>query len=184
MSVVKFNEEVYYSGDQIVAVSTEDIEELKRLASMTARRRSRLCTHRHVDDLVHEMLIIHEKDTYIRPKKHMRRGKSYHLIEGEMDIIVFQDDGAIVHVIEMGVFRSGKVFYVRVDEPQYHTVLVRSHVAVFHETKCGPFRKEETIFAPWAPEETDTQAANLFVNRLHALLDGGQWHRFHGTFTG
>lgn len=177
MAFVKFNDEVFYTDDKIVTVRAGDIGVLKRLARDTPRKRSRLCTHRHVDDAVHEMLIVHEKDTYVRPHKHLGKTESFHVIQGEMDVIVFDDEGTITDVIEMGEYHSDKVFYYRLDGPRFHTVLVKSEVIVFHETTSGPFRREETLFAEWSPADSDADAVCRFVEDLKArarLMSGGR----------
>ena len=54
-----FNDEVYYTDEDIIKVSQADIALLKEKAMQNPRERVRLCSHRDVDDVVHEMLIVH-----------------------------------------------------------------------------------------------------------------------------
>src|SRR5439155_884897 len=125
------SEEVLYPDVRIIIVDRDDIDALKRAADETARRRARLCTHRDTGDRLHEMLIVHTRDTYIRPHRQQRgRSESLHVIEGELDVVLLNDDGAIMTVIVMGELRSGKPFYYRVAESLYHTLLIRSEAAV------------------------------------------------------
>jgi cupin fold WbuC family metalloprotein len=157
------SEEVLYPDERIVIVDRDDIDALKGAADETARRRARLCTHRDTGDTLHEMLIVHTRDTYIRPHRQQRgRSESLHVIEGELDVVLLNDDGAIMTVIVMGEFRSGKPFYYRVAESLYHTLLIRSEAAVFHEITNGPFRPGDTEFASWAPAESDAEAVRAF----------------------
>jgi hypothetical protein len=51
-------------------------------------------------------------------------------------------------------------------------LIVRSDVLVVHETTNGPFRPEETEFAPWAPDETDEAGQTLFLDRLEKEIAG------------
>ena len=44
--------------------------------------------------------------------------------------------------------------------------MIRSERVIFHETTNGPFRREDTIFAPWAPEESDEAAGARFLSSL------------------
>ena len=44
--------------------------------------------------------------------------------------------------------------------------MIRSDFFVFHETTQGPFRREETVFAPWAPEETELAAVKEYQEQL------------------
>lgn len=160
-----FNDEVFYAADPVVQVGRTDISELIQRAEQVARKRTRICTHRDVADKLHEMLIVHTRDTYVRPHKHLGKSESFHLIEGAADVVVFDDQGSIADVIIMGDYSSGKTFYYRMADPLYHTLLIRSKVIVFHEATNGPFERSDTLFAPWAPED-GAPAQKQFMERL------------------
>jgi cupin fold WbuC family metalloprotein len=162
--------EVRYATDAIVLVDGADVERLKQDAAENARRRIRLCAHHGVDDRLHEMLIVHTSDTYVRPHKHLGKSESFHVIEGDVDVVIFDDDGGVREVIPMGAFASGRPFFYRIAEPVFHTLLIRSGVLVFHETTGGPFRRADTVFAPWAPEDGDAPAVSRFLANLEAHL--------------
>ena len=55
----------------------------------------------------------------------------------------------------MGPMGSGEIFYHRLADAWFHTVIPTSEMVVFHETTNGPFRRQDTIFAPWSPPEDD-----------------------------
>ncbi len=162
--------EVRYATDAIVLVDAADIACLKRAAAENARRRIRLCAHHSVDDRLHEMLIVHTSDTYVRPHKHGGKSESFHVIEGDVDVVIFDDGGGVTEVIRMGAFASGRPFYYRIAGPLFHTLLIRSDVLVFHETTSGPFRRADTVFAPWAPDEGDPAAVRRYLTELDARL--------------
>jgi len=170
MKFNKFNDEVFYSGDSITKVRLKDINQLKQFARQTPRKRSRLCAHKDIDSSIHEMLIVHEKDIYIRPHMHMGKSESFHVIEGEADIVIFSDDGAILDLIEMSDYNGGKVFYYRLSEPLFHTVIIKSEVVVFHETTNGPFCREDMVFAEWSPPENEVEATHRFLKNLCTQL--------------
>ena len=130
----KINDEVFYAQDTLVKVSRKDISELKQKADAAKRQRSRLCTHNSINDKLHEMLIIHKKNTYVRPHKHLGKTESFHVTEGSSEIVIFDDDGNVKEVVRMGDYSSGKIFYYRMAKPAFHAVLVTSDVIVFHET--------------------------------------------------
>jgi cupin fold WbuC family metalloprotein len=134
--------EVLYAEDPIVTVDAGDIDAMKRAAEGNPRRRIRLCAHRSVDVPVHEMLIVHTSDTYVRPHKHLGKSESFHVIDGDVDVVIFSDDGRVADVIPMGPFQSGRRFFYRIADPLYHTLLIRSSVLVFHEATTGPFKRE------------------------------------------
>ena len=88
------------------------------------------------------------------------------MIEGEMDVLIFNEGGALTEVIEMGGDAFNQKLYCRIPEKLFHAIIIRSECAVFHEVTDGPFRKEETIAAPWAPQEGDTAGIIAFLETI------------------
>jgi cupin fold WbuC family metalloprotein len=125
-----------------------------------------LCAHGGPEDRLHEMLIVHERSAYVRPHRHPGKTESTHIIEGLVDVVVFDDDGRIASVIRMGDYASGRTFYYRMAAPVFHTLIIRSDVLVFHETTNGPFDRRDTVFAPWAPQDGDVNAVSTFMADL------------------
>ena len=162
--------EVLYAVGGIVTVDAATVAALVHDAGQNPRRRIRLCTHTGVEDAVHEMMIVHDRSCYVRPHKHVGKSESFHVVEGEVDVVIFDDAGTVTGVIPMGPFGSERPFFYRIDQPLFHTLLIRSDVLVFHETTSGPFRREQTVFAPWAPEEDDRNAVNSFLAQLNDIV--------------
>jgi cupin fold WbuC family metalloprotein len=162
--------EVLYADERIVTVDSAAIDEMKRAAESNERRRIRLCAHRSVDDRLHEMVIVHAFDTYVRPHKHVGKSESFHVIDGEVDVVIFSEEGDVADVIPMGPFHSGRPFFYRIADPLFHTLIIRSPTLVFHETTTGPFRRGETVFAPWAPEDANRDAVDTFLARLNEIV--------------
>jgi cupin fold WbuC family metalloprotein len=107
----------------------------------------------------------------VRPHKHLGKPESFHVIEGIVDVIIFDECGDIREVIQMGNYGSDRVFYYRISTPIYHTLLIRSDILVFHETTTGPFNRVDTVFAPWSPEEIDSSGCALFTEKLLLLAE-------------
>ena len=166
----KQNKEVFYFSDSIVAITKKEITKLTKVAETNERKRIRLCAHPNVHDLLHEMLIVHEKNTYIPPHKHPGKSESFHIIEGIADVVVFEDDGKISKIIHMGDYTSGLNFYYRLSEPKFHTLLVLSDQIVFHEVANGPFESEATIFADWAPKDNNLPGVGKYMTNLKARV--------------
>jgi len=160
------NEEVLYGEEPIIKVTSNDIQWLKNKAGRNERKRIRLCAHRDIEDSVHEMIIIHTQDTYVRPHKHLGKSESFHIVEGRADVILFDDIGNVSHVIRMGKYETGLIFYYRISMPVYHTLLIHSDMLVFHETTSGPFNRTDTIFARWSPNEDDKEAYKAYMSNL------------------
>jgi cupin fold WbuC family metalloprotein len=159
------NREVYVADEPVVYVGRSEIEFLKERVDATERKRVRLCAHKDVGDKLHEMFIVLTGGTYLRPSKHLK-DESVHIVEGAVDYIFFDDRGNIAQVLPMGDYLSGGRFYCRVPESVYHTLIIRSDLLVFHETSHGPFRRSDTVFAPWAPEEGDIAAVGRFAKEI------------------
>ncbi len=112
------------------------------------------------------MLIVHERSAYVRPHKHPGKTESTHIIEGLVDVVIFDDDGRIERVIRMGDYASGGIFFYRMAKPVFHTLIIRSDILVFHETTSGPFDRRDTVFASWAPEDSDEHSVSIFMAQL------------------
>ena len=160
------NEEVLFCRESITRINGADVQQLVALAKSTSRERIRLCSHYDTNDPLHEMVIVHSKNTYVRPHQHLGKPESFHVIEGTVDVIMFDENGDIREVIQMGNYGSDRVFYYRIATPIYHTLLIRSDVLVFHETTTGPFNRADTVFSPWSPEESDSAGCALFMEKL------------------
>ena len=161
------NKEVLYALDNFTNVNGGDIELLKDKASMNPRKRIRFCAHKGTDDTLHEMLIIHSKGAYVRPHKHLNKSESFHIIEGHLKVVIFNEVGGIDKVINMGDYTSGNIFFYRLTDECFHTVIPISDVVIFHETTNGPFCREDTVFASWAPtEDDDYEVQEAFLDKL------------------
>ena len=160
------NREVYVADEPVVYVGRSEIEFLKERVDATERKRVRLCAHKDVGDKLHEMFIVLTGGTYLRPSKHLNKDESVHILEGSADYIFFDEAGNITQIVRLGDYSVGVGFYCRIPESANHVLLVGSNVMVVHETTTGPFRRSDTTFAPWAPEEGETDAVNKFMRQL------------------
>jgi len=166
MTLKEINAEVLVADVPILSLTREDIASLKVRASQNPSRRVRICAHRSKDDVVHEMLIVMTRECYIRPHKHVGKGESFHVVEGALDVVAFDDAGQVTTVLHLEDYASGHGFYYRSDTLGYHTVIIRSPVVVFHETTQGPFRPSDNIAAPWSPDGHDAKAVEEFLAKL------------------
>ena len=160
--------EVIFNTEEIIEVSAATLEDLKRRASEAPRRRFRLCLHRSPAEQVQEMVIVFCGDTYIRPHRHPRgKSESYHIIEGELTVFLFDDLGNVIRRVEMGEHDSDGSFLYRLASDIWHMPVPRSEFVVFHETFTGPFRRGLDVEHPgWSPEETDTAGIVSLLRRI------------------
>jgi cupin fold WbuC family metalloprotein len=171
---VKQNDEVLYATEAIAQVDRRDIEELVARSQGNARKRIRICAHRDAADPLHEMLIVHARDTYVRPHKHPGKSESFHVVAGLVDVIILDDEGRLFKIIPLGEYASGRAFFYRLSEARYHTLRIQSEIVVFHETTNGPFHRGDTVFAPWAPLETEAEAVRAYLQSLANIGEPGE----------
>ena len=158
--ITQINSEVFVSEGSLVQLDEVQVDVLKQQAKRNVRQRARICAHRNPEDRLHEMLIVLTKEAYIRPHKHLNKTESLHVIDGTALVIYFDDDGNIGEVVRIGQYKSGHQFYVRNEDSRYHMQIIMSDYLVFHEVTNGPFNRSDTLFAPWAPEETEIGRAS------------------------
>lgn len=171
MKIKVLNKEVLFANEPIVKVCLQDIKRFKKLSDLNERKRIRLCVHRDIEDRIHEMIIIHMKNIYIRPHKHLKKIESFHIIEGTADIVIYNDDGSILDIIPMGGYGTGRNFFYRLSDPLFHTLRITSDYLVFHETTNGPFKTYDTVWASWAPDENVHAAVNKFMEQLTQSIE-------------
>jgi cupin fold WbuC family metalloprotein len=166
LDVKQVSKEVFFPEQDNVPVTFEDVKVLKEKAFKNERLRNRLCTHKSIAESLHEMLIVHTNKNYVRPHMYVKKSKSIHIIEGQLDVILFDNNGKIIDVVRMGDYASKKVFYFRIDNSQYHSLEVDSEIAVFHESTDGPFDPTDTLYASWAPDENDVEPVEKYIQIL------------------
>lgn len=153
--------EVLHNREDIAVVDENWIKLLKDRAANSPLRRSRLCLHRTHDDPVQQMIIVMCKDVLFRPHRHRAKTESFHMIEGMLDLIFFNDAGHPEQSIRMGPLGSGAMFCHRLSISQFHAVLPLTDFVIMHEITTGPWVQGDAEFAPWAP--TETQALREFL---------------------
>lgn len=165
LHLLKKSEEVYYATDDIVTFSQSHIDFLKSNMHNSKTGRIRICAHKSPDDRIHEMLIVFDNKSYIRPHKHIGKTESFHIIEGSIDVVLFDEKGSVTGVIKLDSQDPASHLFYRLTSPQFHTVLINSDHAVMIETTDGPFNKEDSVFAPWSPGDKDI-AVSDYVKEL------------------
>jgi cupin fold WbuC family metalloprotein len=160
--------EVLYSDASFVTTGDAEIAMLKAIAADTPRKRARICTHPDPGAAQQEMLIVMHRSGYVRPHRHYGKTETFLVLDGEVDALLFADDGTLQSMTRMGAPGSSRSFFYRMPEGQYHGLIYRSEWLVFIETTKGPFSLADTEAAPWAPPETEQDAGRAFYAALEA----------------
>lgn len=172
MNLVQKSPEVFVAEGQIAVIGAEEIALLKSAVMQSPKGRVRINTHVNGDDRLHEMFIAIRPDSYIRPHKHPNKTESFHLVYGAVDIVVFEDDGQIRQVVPLGAGNPARAFYYRMSKPFFHTLVIHSDLLVVHEITNGPFQPSGTVFASFAPEDSDAAAAAAYQTALAEKIHG------------
>jgi cupin fold WbuC family metalloprotein len=166
MTLTQKSPEVFLAEGPIATIGPEDIAALRAAVGRTAKGRARINAHPDSGDLLHEMVIAIDRRSYIRPHKHPSKSEAFHIVEGAVDIVVFDDSGEIIRVVPLSAPGGAGAFYYRMSEPFFHTLIIRSEILVVHEITNGPFRPEGTVFADFAPPDSDESAASAYQAAL------------------
>lgn len=158
---------IIFSTKDIVKVSNKEVEWLKRIVLKNQKAKMRLCLHKNTSDSLHEMIIVCHKGTYIRPHKHKNKTEAFHILRGKILLIIFDNRGKVIEKIFLGGMRKGSCFLCRVQKKCWHMLIPVSKIAVFLETTNGPYvSKNNSIFAPWSPDGSDSIENKEFVKRI------------------
>lgn len=157
---------IFQSDQDIVKFSMQEVDFVKDAAKRCSRRRARICAHQSNENSLHEMMIAICSDSYIHPHRHIGKSESFHIIEGKVDVVVLNDDGGIMEIVKLGDQSTGRNFYYRLSNAHYHTLLIHSDMLVVHEVTNGPFSREQTELAPFAPPEEEPVMAMKYIEKL------------------
>ena len=156
----------FFSGREIIEIKANQLDDLKVAAIKAPLKRARFCLHHNLTDQVHEMIIAFYRESYSRPHRHKNKSESFHVIEGKLLVVFFDDDGKVTRRIKMGPVDSGSTFFYRLSTDLWHSVVPLSKYVIIHETTVGPFIKEESEFAPWSPVNGDSKGIEKFLSEI------------------
>lgn len=161
-----FKKESTFNNLDYESIGDLDIKKLKFLTEKTKKKKFRLCLHKKTSDLIQEMIICTKNTVYAQPHKHPgNKSESYHIIEGQLDVFIFNDNGKVIDKIELASSeykkRGNKTqFMYRLSKPYFHTMVPKSKWTIWHEVSTGPFTKKKGMFAKFAkfaPSEDDSK---------------------------
>ena len=125
-SFEKRSDEIEFNSQDLVFLDSGWIDRAKSIAYKNKKKKFRTCIHFDESDDVHEMFIVHCKETYVRPHKHIRRYESLQILEGVGTVIMFSDHGEITQVETVGDISSPYPFYYYMRRAVYHTILIHT----------------------------------------------------------
>ena len=151
-----------------IKVKRDLLRELEKM-STDLDENVRLCMHTSPDSPFHDMLIVERQGKYYPPHKHLTKGESFHIIEGQLAVFSFDDSG---NIIDSCVLTNSEHFIYKVGVDMFHAVMPMSDVVVYHESKPGPFLGDKDSITPdWAPDTDNPEEVQKFQERLVKSLE-------------
>ncbi len=137
------------------------LEELDRKAQASPRLRTNHNLHEAPEAPIQRLVVKLRQGTYIRPHRHPQRWELGLVLQGRMDLVLFDDQGTLTERITMTPVRG--TLAVELPKAQWHSYIAVSDAATFFEVKEGPYDPATAgEFATWAPAEGDP-AAGAFL---------------------
>jgi len=154
----------YITSSDFVRVNDSLIKELTDLSVENGKSNARINLHTSPDASFHEMIIVEYAGQYYRPHKHSQKGESIHVLVGQAAMFIFDDDGLMINHSIMG---EGADRMCRTGANVWHDVIPLSESVVYIESKPGPYvRETNNVFAPWAPNGSNNQEAQEYMQQL------------------
>ncbi len=173
---------VFYTNQELVSVDDTILTLLKKEAAASPLKRARLCAHPGSDALQQDMLIVSHKDTYVPPHRHIDKTETFLVLEGHADTILFDENGNVTDILPMGPHNSGRLFFYRMPQQQYHSLLIHDEWLIFVENTIGPFDPEMTENAPWAPLPYAIEEGKVYKREMERAMQ--EWASAHKNLPG
>jgi cupin fold WbuC family metalloprotein len=133
------------------------LDELDRKARESPRLRTNYNLHEGPEAPIQRLAVKLRQGTYIRPHRHPARWELGFVLQGRMDLVLFDDSGALTERITMTPMHGN--LGVELPVATWHSYVCVSDAATFFEVKEGPYDPATSSeFASWAPAEGDAKA--------------------------
>lgn len=158
LSYRKISAETTYIVDTISSRMTFSmVSNLQNEYLNSKRKRHRFCFHQNPTVDLHDIVICYDKSSYIRPNKHIGKSESVLVLQGEIDIYIFNDYGDLIDLIPLGKYNSKKSCYAKIPANTWHGLRsVGSTPVIMKETISGPYDSSTLMWADFAPNESET----------------------------
>ena len=139
-------------------ISTALLDEMTAKALVGPRRRAHHNLHSSASDLVQRFVVVFQRDSYVRPHRHLTKSELCTVIRGRFEVVVFDSAGTVTGRTVIGEGTPNMAF--ELPRETWHTLLPLTDGAAFVEVKEGPYDPATAAeFAKWAPEESGAATA-------------------------
>ena len=168
MIFTRENNEVLYLEKNVISFNNRNLKLLSDLSKKNLDQKIRICFHSNINDKIHQMLILHKKNYYIRPHRVVDKTETGLILKGVCDLILFKPNGLLKKVIHLGPInnKSNKSFFYIIPKNTFHTLLIHKNLT-FLETTSGPFDKKKVFMAQWSPSTDDQkEVISNYITKL------------------
>lgn len=149
------------------------LSELDGKAQASPRLRTNHNLHDGPAAAIQRLAVKLRHGTYIRPHRHAARWELGIVLQGRMDLLLFDDAGRLAERVTMTPVRG--TLALELPQGQWHSYVCVSDAATFFEVKEGPYDPATSSeFASWAPAEGDAQAA-AYLEWMSRAAVGQSW---------
>ena len=146
------------------------LDELAAKAAASPRGRTHLNLHASANDPVQRFFVVVDRQSYVRPHRHLSKTELALVVRGQFDVITFDDGGRVSARYLVG--EGAQVFGFETPRATWHTLVARVDGSAFVEVKEGPYDPATASeFAPWAPAEGDATTVQ-FMQWLRTAEQG------------
>lgn len=159
-----YSSRAYFDNWELcLPIDAARLETLMAESREDPRGRVRICLHRDETDPLHEMIIALADHGYLRPHRQKGRQKSYVVLEGRLRVIFFDEAGAVIRRLDLDAAAQP---VARFDAGVWHTMTAMSESALYLETILGPFDRNGTDWAPWAPGRSPRPEIEAYMTKI------------------
>lgn len=146
------------------------LDEMAAKAAASPRRRTHFNVHASATDPVQRFFVVADRQSYIRPHRHLSKSELALVIRGRFDVITFDASGGVTARYVVGGDAAG--FAYETPQATWHTLISQEDGGAFFEVKEGPYDPASAVeFASWAPPEGDASVPE-FMQWLRTALPG------------
>lgn len=158
-TISTLNAETSYVSDHYSpGFGSQERVQLNKLYKLSDRNRHRFCFHQNTDVALHDIIIQYDQESYIPPNKHVGKAETLCILQGEVEVFFFCDDGKCFKRILMGD-SGNNVKICRIPMNTWHGLrVVSKEPCVMKETISGPYSKESLMWGSFAPTEAENSS--------------------------
>lgn len=148
-------------------VTTRMVDEWIARAGESLRLRTNFNIHESLSDPIQRLFVAAGLNSYFRPHVHPGKSEFAIVLQGQFDILLFDDEGVVTKRVSIGPGRQA--FALEIPADRCHTWIPMEKKSVFFEVKQGPYDPAAALsFAPWSPEESSPRVKEFQAKLLAA----------------